>query len=347
MKYFGAAGLSLSFFLFILCPGMARAETPHLLPLMLPAACAPGQDCWVVNYTDMNPAIDQAEDYTCNQATYDGHEGTDFGLRDLTQMKSGVSVLAVAPGKVTRVRDGIVDRQPTKEEIDEMLATAKGCGNGILIDHGNEWQSIYCQLKQGSITVRMGDTVTAGQKIAEIGQSGAAEFPHLHFGLFHKGKTTDPFSSRPADEGCGKSNGSMWMTGIEVDYDPMAIFADGFTTAVPDFAKIRENAVSLATTSPAIDVLAYWVGLYGMHTGDKVVLTITAPDGTVFATQTIDQKEDRSRQFYFVGRKIGDPLLPGAYTGNVTVERSIPGSSTEKLVRKSEKQISVLNPIER
>lgn len=315
--------------------------------LMLPAACAPGQDCWVVNYVDMNPADGSAEDYTCGGATYDGHEGTDFGLKDTAQMKTGVSVLSVAPGKVVRVRDGIPDKQPTKTEMNEMLENAKGCGNGVLIDHGNGWQSIYCQLRSGSIAVKMNDTVTAGQKIAEIGQSGAAEFPHLHFGLFQNKKTVDPFSGTLAQDGCGKSKGSMWDIGINVDYEPMSIFASGFTTGVPDFDKIRNDASSIATTTPAIDIMAFWTGLYGMHKGDQIILSITGPDGKIFASQTIAQKEDRSRQFYYVGRKIGDPLLPGAYKGLVVIERAVSGSTTEKLKRNSEKQITVLNPIER
>lgn len=314
---------------------------------MLPAACAPGQDCWVVNYPDMNPSETLAQDYTCGRTTYDGHEGTDFGLKDKAQMNTGISVLAAAAGKVLSVRDGLPDRQPSKEEIDDMLKNAKGCGNGVLLDHGNGWQSIYCQMRGGTIAVKKGDAVTIGQKLGEIGQSGAAEFPHLHFGLFQNSKTVDPFSGTLAENGCGKSQGSMWETGIDVDYEPLSIFASGFTTEVPNFEKIRADASTIATTSPSIEVLAFWAGLYGLHQGDHVILNIVAPDGKIFATQTIDQKEDRSRQYYFVGRKIGDPLLPGAYKGTVQVERAINGSATEKLKRSGEKQLTVLNPVER
>lgn len=317
------------------------------LRLMLPAACAPGQDCWVVNYTDMNPAKDQAQDYTCGAATYDEHEGTDFGLKDTAQMKAGVSVLAAAPGKVLSVRDGLPDRQPSKAEIDEMLANAKGCGNGVLLDHGNGWQSIYCQMRGGTIAVKKGDNVAAGQKIGEVGQSGAAEFPHLHFGLFQNGKTVDPFSGTLAEGGCGKSKGSMWIEGIDVDYEPLSIFTNGFSAEVPNFDTIRADATGIATSSPAIDVLTFWAGFYGLHKGDKVVMSIIGPDGKIFATQVTEQKEDRSRQYYFVGRKIGDPLLPGAYKGTVQVERAIAGSATEKLKRNSEKQLTVLNPIDK
>lgn len=331
----GALAVLTTIALFLAAPARA-AETG----LMLPAACAPGQDCWIVNYPDMNPEKDQAQDYTCSAATYDGHEGTDFALRDTTQMKSAVSVLAVAPGRVARVRDGLPDRQPTKEEIDAMLASAKGCGNGILIDHDNGWQSIYCQLQAGSVAVKQGDRVTAGQKIAEIGQSGAAEFPHLHFGLFHNGKTVDPFSGSTATA-CGQSKGALWMTGISVDYQPMSIFAAGFTAATPDFDKIRRDASSPTTVASPVTLLAYWAGLYGLHKGDRITLIITGPDGKTLARQVIDQKEDAGRRYYYVGRKLTHALPPGLYRGHVTIERAVPGSKTETLRRNADTVLKI------
>ncbi len=320
------------------------------LRLMMPAACTPGQNCWIVNHVDMNPASGVAEDFTCGSKTYDGHEGTDFGLLDTATMKTGVSVLAAAPGKVMRVRNNMPDGNPTSEQIEKLLAANQGCGNGVLIDHGKGWQSIYCHLKAGSVLVKPDMQVTTGQKLADIGQSGAAEFPHLHFGLFYEDKpgvieTVDPFSGTYAAQGCGNAKGAMWDVGMNIDYDPMAIFTSGFATGVPDFNKLRDNATSPTTLTPAIDALTYWVGLYGMHEGDQITLSITAPDGSVFATQTLTQEKDRARQFYYVGRKIGDPLLPGAYKGMATIRRAIAGSDTEALTRSAEKILTISNPL--
>lgn len=331
--------------LILLCGGSAIAAKPGAPRLMLPAACTPGQDCWIVNQVDMNPAEDTAEDFTCGSKTYDGHEGTDFGLLDAAAMSRGTSVLAAAPGKVLRVRDAMPDTQPTPEEIEKMLAANQGCGNGVLIDHGQGWQTIYCHLKAGSVLVKPEMEVTAGQKLAEIGQSGAAEFPHLHFGLFHDNMTIDPFSGTLAEEGCGKIEGAMWDVGLSIDYDPMTIFASGFVMGVPDFNKIRADLTSPATTSPAIDALVYWVGLYGMHKGDKIKLDILAPDGSVYATQSLVQENDRARQYYYVGRRVSDPLLPGQYKGTALIERPINGSPTESLKRTAEKEITVTNPL--
>lgn len=315
----------------------AFAAAPQLI---LPAACTPGVDCWVVNHVDMNPSKDMAQDFTCGPRTYDAHEGSDFAVKDRKAIETGVSVLAAAPGKILRVRDAMQDAQPTRQQIDQYLAENKGCGNGVLVDHGDGWQSIYCHLKFNSTVVKPDDAVTAGQKLAEIGQSGAAEFPHVHFGLFHNNRTVDPFSGAYADEGCGKVKGAMWLYGISLDYEPLAIFSTGFSPGVPDFEKIKNDSTSPAQMTPDATALTFWVGLFGMNTGDEIALRITAPDGSVFAENTLTQKDEKSRQFYFVGKRINEALQKGDYKGSVTVARTIPGS-TEKLTRTAEKTLSV------
>jgi murein DD-endopeptidase MepM/ murein hydrolase activator NlpD len=332
-----------SFFLGFPIIPPAFAAAPQLI---LPAACTPGTDCWVVNHVDMNPEKASGQDFTCGPRAYDGHEGTDFGLKDRQSIMNGVSVLAAAPGKVLRVRDAMPDAQPTQEQIDRYLADNKGCGNGVLVDHGDGWQSIYCHLKSGSIVVKPDDSVTAGQKLAEIGQSGAAEFPHVHFGLFQNNRTVDPFSGAYADEGCGKVKGPMWLYGISLDYEPLAIFVTGFETGVPDFEKIKDDSTSPEQVEPAVPALTFWTGLYGMNPGDEIVLRITAPDGSVFAENTITQKDPKSRQFYYIGKRVTGSLQTGPYKGSVTVSRAIPGSE-EKLTRNAEKILRVIAPVER
>jgi len=59
-------------------------------------------------------------------------------------------------------------------------------GNYIVIDHGNGEYSQLGHLKQGSVKVRVGDKVTAGQVIAQVGASGTSLFPHLHYQLVDK-----------------------------------------------------------------------------------------------------------------------------------------------------------------
>jgi hypothetical protein len=56
-------------------------------------------------------------------------------------------------------------------------------GNYIVIDHGNGEFSHLGHLQPGSLKVAVGDKVTAGQPIAQVGTSGSSLFPHLHYEL--------------------------------------------------------------------------------------------------------------------------------------------------------------------
>jgi len=56
-------------------------------------------------------------------------------------------------------------------------------GNYVLIDHGEGEFSLLSHLKQGSVRVRPGERVRAGQLVGEVGNSGATPVPHLHYEL--------------------------------------------------------------------------------------------------------------------------------------------------------------------
>jgi murein DD-endopeptidase MepM/ murein hydrolase activator NlpD len=63
-------------------------------------------------------------------------------------------------------------------------------GNTVGIDHGQGVVSIFLHLSK--INVRQGDIVRAGQNIGNIGSTGAASGPHLHWGLFVNEVAVDP-----------------------------------------------------------------------------------------------------------------------------------------------------------
>ena len=82
-------------------------------------------------------------------------------------------------------------------------------GNIVVIRHDGvpgAFATRYDHLKNGSILVKSGDHVVAGQKIAEVGSAGRASGPHLHFEVWSDYyKPTDPWS-----QSCGQ-NGSLWQ----------------------------------------------------------------------------------------------------------------------------------------
>ncbi|MGH8246737.1 MAG: M23 family metallopeptidase, partial [Gammaproteobacteria bacterium] len=151
--------------------------------LGFPLHCALGEDCWIVNYVDVDAVAESVADFQCGRQTYDQHDGTDSAVRDWRSMEAGVDVIAAAPGTVIRIRDGETDRVRTRAELSEIQKAGRECGNGVLLDHGDGWRTIYCHMKQGSIPVAKGETVDAGRKLGEVGHSGFVEFPHLHIGV--------------------------------------------------------------------------------------------------------------------------------------------------------------------
>jgi len=58
-----------------------------------------------------------------------------------------------------------------------------GYGNLIMIDHGNDWQSLYAHLDQ--INVACGQSVGQGELIGLMGSTGNSSGPHLHFELMN------------------------------------------------------------------------------------------------------------------------------------------------------------------
>jgi murein DD-endopeptidase MepM/ murein hydrolase activator NlpD len=63
-------------------------------------------------------------------------------------------------------------------------------GNCIVVDHGYSLQSIYGHLRQ--IDVKVGDTVTKGQKMGIAGQTGLAGGVHVHFSMQIDGVQVNP-----------------------------------------------------------------------------------------------------------------------------------------------------------
>jgi len=95
----------------------------------------------------------------------------------------GADVLAVAAGTVADARDDI----PEQEFLGTRSPTSQlqnDSGNYVALDLGHGRYAFYEHLKQGSIRVRAGDRVEAGQVLGQLGNTGSSSSgPHLHFHL--------------------------------------------------------------------------------------------------------------------------------------------------------------------
>ena len=66
----------------------------------------------------------------------------------------------------------------------------KGFGNLVLIKHADGWVSAYAHADQ--ILVKKGQTITKGQEIGTVGQTGSVTQSQLHFELRRQGEAVDP-----------------------------------------------------------------------------------------------------------------------------------------------------------
>lgn len=70
-------------------------------------------------------------------------------------------------------------------------------GNHVMIEHvigGRKVQTLYAHMIAGSIVVAVGQTVTVAQPLGQVGSTGNATGPHLHFEVHLAGVPVDPFA---------------------------------------------------------------------------------------------------------------------------------------------------------
>ncbi|GAB3319977.1 hypothetical protein GCM10027299_13200 [Larkinella ripae] len=96
----------------------------------------------------------------------DRHTGQDYPV------SAGTSVISVGNGRVLLAADHFYS------------------GKAVYIDHGNGLISEYFHLK--SYQVKAGQTVTKGQVIGQVGETGRVTGPHLHFGVRWHGACVNP-----------------------------------------------------------------------------------------------------------------------------------------------------------
>ena len=89
---------------------------------------------------------------------------------------TGCPIVAAASGRVVTAISGY-----------------SGYGHTVVIDHGNGLRTRYAHMQAGSLMVRVGQYVYAGQQIGRLGGTGNVTGPHLHFEVLKYGTKVNPY----------------------------------------------------------------------------------------------------------------------------------------------------------
>ena len=96
----------------------------------------------------------------------------------------GADVLAVADARVVAASDAMPDNIPrTRDGFTPAISMtmANLAGNFVVLALPDGQYAQYAHMRPGSVKVRTGETVRRGQLIGQVGISGDARVPHLHF----------------------------------------------------------------------------------------------------------------------------------------------------------------------
>jgi murein DD-endopeptidase len=298
----------------------ANAETFKPPTFALPIKCTLGTDCYIMHYVDLNPGH-EAVDFGCGRQTYHGHNGTDFGISDMEAMKRGVPVLAAAGGVVLRVRDNVPDRM-IADPAQHPDVTNIECGNGLVIDHGNGWQTQYCHLRNSSIAVKPGNRIDEGAVLGMVGSSGLASFPHVHFTVRYQGKVVDPFVGLTTMAGCNASRHPLWEQ--SPDYVPTGLIRAGFAPKGPTQTELWQGEYSSTRADlTTLAAMVFWVHLFGVLKGDREHFTLIAPGRRILInTEKPLTRNNKSWVSYVGKRNMNDqPLSKGKWLGVYQLKR--------------------------
>lgn len=95
----------------------------------------------------------------------------------------GQEVLAVADSRVSDLKDNVPENSGSNQRSSRHISVDNAFGNYLILDLGHGGFAVYAHLQPGSLRVKTGENVKAGQVLARLGNSGNSDAPHLHFQL--------------------------------------------------------------------------------------------------------------------------------------------------------------------
>lgn len=153
-----------------LCPGMNVSNNP-----------AADSERWII---DFRPVILVGQVVMATAPANDVCLSSGFGLRG-GRPHEGIDLASNPPGRVYAAAPGrIIEAR-----------WSSGYGNQVLIDHGHGVYTRYAHLDNFDPGVIIGSAIGFGQPVGQMGATGNADGPHLHFEIL-LGDYDNPMASK-------------------------------------------------------------------------------------------------------------------------------------------------------
>jgi len=178
-------------------PRVYVAKNDYLLPLKGKIIVWDGHDFYSHNRRSENQAADsKVAQITANSSRYaydlmsvddkgSMYNGSPYAKQNWYSF--GKPVYAPLEGVVVAVQNNIPDNdfdgKAVKSPKIDPKTDPEGMGNYVILQHANGEYSMMLHLEAGSVMLRPGQMVKAGEEIGEIGFSGSVVFPHLHYSV--------------------------------------------------------------------------------------------------------------------------------------------------------------------
>jgi hypothetical protein len=89
-------------------------------------------------------------------------------------------IYSVADGKVVTASDGAPENTPHSQTYAILLDFNNAAGNYVVVEIAPRRYVLYAHMRPGTVTVKAGDSVLAGQILGHVGNTGRSDEPHLH-----------------------------------------------------------------------------------------------------------------------------------------------------------------------
>jgi murein DD-endopeptidase MepM/ murein hydrolase activator NlpD len=178
-------------------PRVYIAKNDYSLPLKGKIIVWDGHDFYSRNRRSANETADtKVQQITANSSRYAydlmnvDEKGSMYGgspYKKEDWYSFGKPVYVPLEGVVVATQNNIPDNdfdgKTVKSPKLDPKTDPEGMGNYVIIQHANGEYSMMLHLETGTVAVRPGQTVHAGDQIGQVGFSGAVVYPHLHYSV--------------------------------------------------------------------------------------------------------------------------------------------------------------------